>query len=75
MSTEAPLIMPRLYFYRGSNNSDRASIEALMSYVPDEYKDFVCKEYEKCYMATIPRNRKGANDYLESVAAQYKGSL
>ena len=75
MSIETTLSMPRLYFYRGSRDSDRALIETLMSFVPDEYKDFVCKEYEKCYMATIPRNRKGANDYLESVAAQYKGSL
>lgn len=69
------MILPKWYFYRGHCN-DLDFIKARMSHIPKEKQQSVSDEYERLFCDNQPvakaAGRKQANEYLHSVAKQYR---
>lgn len=67
---EPPLI-PRFYWYRGRYGSDRGQLETWMLHIPENERPAIALEYEHIFMATHPRQRAKANDFLFNKAQEY----
>ena len=68
------LIMPLIYHFRGK--SDRPWIAQRMKVIPEVMRKEVAGQYENLFIRNVDKNgRRDANEYLDSVAKQYRDNL
>lgn len=69
------MILPKMYFYRGRERSDRDYIEKRMALIPEVKQQEVADRYEQLYLADGPAgsrdSRKNANEYINDLAKRY----